>query len=75
MNQTCPTNPVASVFVTEEGYFGHSHLGEVRKGHVVAIIGGEYVPYILEKHYALASHAYVEGLMGLIELPTWMSIL
>ena len=65
------------VFVTKEGYFGRSRLGEVRKGHVVAIVGGGYVPYILEKrdkNYALVSHAYVEGLMGLRELPTWMSI-
>lgn len=65
------------VFVTKEGYFGRSRLDEVRKGHLVAIIGGGYVPYILEKrdkNYALVSHAYVEELIGLTELPTWMSI-
>jgi hypothetical protein len=65
------------MFVTRKGYFGRAPAGEIRQGHVVAILGGGWVPYILEgrgERYALVSHAYVEGLMDLKKLPTSMKI-
>jgi hypothetical protein len=59
-------------FFTWNGYFGRAPIGEVKKDYVIAVIGGEYVPYVLEKHqshYVLVSHAYVEGVMDLKVLP------
>lgn len=47
----------------------------MRPAQVVAVLGGAYVPYLLERqehHYQLVSHAYVEGIMSMKSLPaTW----
>jgi hypothetical protein len=56
-------------FMTNNGYFGRAPVDDVDRDHVVAILGGAFIPYVLEKrqgHYALVSHAYVEGIMDLV---------
>lgn len=64
-----------SFFVTNKGYFGRAPAETVKRGQVVAVLGGAYVPYLLQKqndHYQLISHAYVEGIMTLSGSPvTW----
>lgn len=47
-------------FVTKKGIFGCVPAETVKQDQVVAILGGAYVPYLLEKregHYELISHA------------------
>lgn len=60
------------VFFTKKGYFGRARLPNLKRDCVVAIIGGAWIPYILEpcdRHYRLYSHAYVEGIMNWKRLP------
>lgn len=60
------------VFLTKKGYFGRARLPNSKRDCVVAIIGGAWIPYILEPcgvHYRLYSHAYVEGIMDWKRLP------
>lgn len=59
-------------FFTKNGYFGRGPVGNLKKGQYVTIIGGAYVPYIVEKHenhYVLVSHSYIEGIMEWQTLP------
>ncbi|KAH7267942.1 heterokaryon incompatibility protein-domain-containing protein [Fusarium solani] len=49
-----------SFFVTNKGYFGRAPAETVKRGQVVAVLGGAYVPYLWQKqndHYQLISHA------------------
>lgn len=65
------------VFFTEKGYFGRAPANDIKKGHLVVIIGGAFVPYILENHKGhcvLVSHAYVEGIMNWKHLPDGMGV-
>lgn len=58
-------------FVTKKGIFGCVPAETVKQGQVVAILGGAYVPYLLEKregYYKLISYAYVEGIMSIKSL-------
>jgi hypothetical protein len=60
-------------FMTKKGYFGRAPLPNHDKDCAVAIIGGAWVPYILEQHgnyYKLYSHAYVQGVMTWKRLPS-----
>ncbi|EEU34771.1 uncharacterized protein NECHADRAFT_82369 [Fusarium vanettenii 77-13-4] len=48
-----------SFFVTNKGYFGRAPAETIERGQVVAVLGGAYVPYLLQKqnnHYQLISH-------------------
>jgi hypothetical protein len=66
-------NSTNSFFVTKSGLFGMAPEEVVSPGQVVATLGGGYVPCLLEiegHHYRLASHAYVQGLMSLDNLPS-----
>lgn len=59
-------------FVTKKGIFGYAPAEVVKQGQVVAILGGAWVPYLLEKResdYKLISHAYVEGIMNIEGVP------
>ena len=59
-------------FVTKKGIFGRAPAEAVNQGQVVVILGGAYVPYLLEKresHYKLISHAYLEGMMNVESCP------
>ncbi|PMD23464.1 hypothetical protein NA56DRAFT_72012 [Hyaloscypha hepaticicola] len=59
-------------FVTKKGFFGCAPAEAVKQGQIVAIIGGAYVPYVLEKcegYYKLVAHAYVEGIIRMKSLP------
>jgi len=59
-------------FVTKKGIFGCAPAETVKKGQVVTVLGGAWVPYLLEKkgdYYRLVSHAYVEGIMDIREVP------
>ncbi|KAK9790623.1 hypothetical protein SCARD494_08210 [Seiridium cardinale] len=61
-----------SLFVTKSGLFGLAPEGVVKSGQFAAILGGGYIPYLLEReghHYRLTSHAYVQGFMSLANLP------
>jgi hypothetical protein len=64
-----------SFFVTRKGFFGRAPAETVKRGQHVAILGGAYVPYLLERqngHYRLMSHVYLEGIMSMSSLPrTW----
>lgn len=66
------------LFVTKSGYFGRSPKGVAKEGHQVAIIGGAYRPYLLERqthgHYHFVSHAYVQGIMDVRELAPDMEV-
>ncbi|CZR69111.1 uncharacterized protein PAC_19012 [Phialocephala subalpina] len=60
-------------FVTKKGMFGSAPAETVKKGQVVTVLGGAWVPYLLEKKedsYKLVSHAYIEGIMDLRKVPT-----
>ncbi|KIW84426.1 hypothetical protein Z517_03676 [Fonsecaea pedrosoi CBS 271.37] len=56
------------LFVTNSGYIGRCSPGAAKPGHHVAILGGAYRPYLLEKQtsglFQFVSYAYVEGMMG-----------
>lgn len=58
--------PGRSPFVTEKGNLGMSS-SQVRRGDVVALIGGAQVPFILRpgigRNYTIVSEAYVDGIM------------
>lgn len=59
-------------FLTRKGYFGRASLPNLKRDCVVAIIGGAWIPYVLEPcdgHYRLYSHAFVEGIMNWERLP------
>ena len=59
-------------FVTKKGIFGSAPAEAMKQGQIVAILGGAYVPYLLEKcegYYKLITHAYVEGIMNMKSLP------
>lgn len=59
-------------FVTSNGYFGRAPAEAVKQGQFVAVLGGAYVPYLLNKlqdHYQLVSHTYMEGIMTLKDIP------
>ncbi|CAH0046052.1 unnamed protein product [Clonostachys solani] len=61
-----------SFFVTKKGFFGRAPAETVKRGQLVAILGGAYVPYLLERqngHYRLMSHVYLEGIMTINSLP------
>jgi hypothetical protein len=58
--------------VTKKGFFGSAPAEAVKKGQVVTVLGGPSVPYLLEKNgdcYKLVSHAYIEGIMDIREVP------
>ncbi|KFA71993.1 hypothetical protein S40288_08080 [Stachybotrys chartarum IBT 40288] len=60
-------------FVTRKGLFGRAPAETLKPAQVVAVLGGAYVPYLLERqdhHYQLVSHAYVEGIMSMKSLPS-----
>jgi len=51
-------------FVTKKGIFGCALAEAVKKGQVVTVLGGAWVPYLLEKKedfYRLVSHGYQRG--------------
>jgi hypothetical protein len=55
-------------FVTERGYFGRAPADAVKPGLFIAILGGAWVPYLLEQHddyFSLVCHSYVEGIMSM----------
>ncbi|KAN0095966.1 Heterokaryon incompatibility protein (HET) domain containing protein [Hyaloscypha variabilis] len=65
------------LILTKRGYLGRVPEGVVKPGHVVAILGGASIPYVLEKredHYCLISHVYVEGIMNMKTLPKEMKL-
>jgi hypothetical protein len=65
------------LILTKRGYLGRVPEGVVKRGHVVTILGGAFVPYVLEKredHYCLISHVYVEGIMDMKALPKDMKL-
>lgn len=61
-------------FVTRTGLFGRAPASAVKVGHRVVVLGGAYVPYLLERqrgrHFELVSHAYVQGIMSMSKLPS-----
>jgi hypothetical protein len=62
---------------TKDGYFGRGPASSLNKAQYVTIIGGVYVPYILERHenhYILVTHSYIEGIMEWQSLPEGMQI-
>jgi hypothetical protein len=64
-------------FVTKKGWFGRAPVQDDAKKYVIAIPGGAFTPYVLEKkqdHYILFSHAFVEGVMDWQRLPSGASI-
>jgi hypothetical protein len=67
-----------ALFVTRAGYFGRCPKGVAKIGHHVAIIGGAFRPYLLEKQpedfYHFVSYAYVEGLMEMRALGPDMAL-
>jgi hypothetical protein len=65
------------LFLTKNGFLGRIFEGVGKKGQVIAIIGGAFVPYVLEKHddhYLLISHVYVEGIMQMKSFPKDMKL-
>lgn len=61
------------IFLSSSGFIGKAPKSSIRKGHVVAVLGGAYMPYILRRRsnsHVLMSHAYVEGITGLKTLPS-----
>ncbi|KAK7179105.1 HET-domain-containing protein [Paraphaeosphaeria sporulosa] len=65
------------IFITSSGYLGRAPYPAISKGQIITILGGGYVPYVLERHdnhYKLISHAYVEGVMHLQRIPDDMTM-
>ncbi|KAJ9503020.1 hypothetical protein H2202_001172 [Exophiala xenobiotica] len=73
-----PSMSNEALFVTKAGYFGRCPKGVAKIGHHVAIIGGAFRPYLLEKQpedfYHFVSYAYVEGLMEMRALGPDMTL-
>lgn len=58
-------------FVTKNGFFGRAPADSTKAGLSVAILGGAWVPVLLERHrdhHKLISHTYVEGIMSMCSL-------
>ncbi|OQU97067.1 hypothetical protein CLAIMM_03068 [Cladophialophora immunda] len=57
------------LFVTQSGYIGRCAAGAAKPGHQVAILGGAFRPFLLEKqvsgNFRFVSYTYVEGVMSL----------
>jgi hypothetical protein len=65
------------IFITSLGYLGRAPYPAISRGQVITMLGGGYVPYILERHhnhYKLISHAYVEGIMHWRRIPNGMAV-
>jgi hypothetical protein len=65
------------IFITRKGYFGRAPYPAISRGQIITILGGGYVPYVVEKHhnhYRLISHAYVEGVMHWSRIPDEMAV-
>ncbi|PVH90220.1 hypothetical protein DM02DRAFT_665361 [Periconia macrospinosa] len=65
------------IFVTSSGYLGRAPYPAISRGQIITILGGGYVPYVLERHhnhYKLISHAYVEGVMHWQRIPDGMAM-
>jgi hypothetical protein len=67
------------LFVTKSGYFGRCPKGVTKEGHQVAIQGGAYRPYVLEKqpqgHHHFVSYAYVQGIMDMTKMAPDMEVI
>jgi hypothetical protein len=65
--------------VTKSGYFGRCPKGVAKNGHQVAILGGAYRPYVLEKQpqgrHHFVSYAFVEGIMDITKLAPDMEVI
>jgi hypothetical protein len=60
------------IFITSSGYIGRAPYPSISRGQIISILGGGYVPYVLERdhdRYKLISHAYVEGVMHWHRIP------
>jgi hypothetical protein len=65
------------IFITRKGYLGRAPYPAISRGQIITILGGAYVPYVIEKHhnhYKLISHAYVEGVMHWWRIPQGMAV-
>lgn len=65
------------IFITSLGYLGRAPYPAISSGQTITILGGGYVPYVLERHgnhYKLISHAYVEGIMHWQSIPDGMAV-
>lgn len=67
-----------ALFITRAGYFGRCPKDVAKIGHHVAILGGAFRPYLLEKQpegfYHFVSYAYVEGIMNMTALGPNMTL-